>query len=271
VIRLDAFPSVQLHVAVEYDRHENPSRFGRVLTINEEIKFDASPGVRPAAELAKIEELIDHVRATRRTLIGGPASSCGQYRPVANPARAYTELEATWTPLNDARRDMRIRPVPGEVSPCVRAPGLAGPDQLGLVQTIDRVGRGIRAGASDRSYRRMDSHRGETLTEPDRGVLRSRSVWWTSSFMSLKPSGWRLRFGSQGHRVPPPPPSRSFAESVRARNLVATRHIPPGRGWRLALCKAAFVSAGLICAVGQPLERRQGLGQRIQLSEAEPA
>jgi len=36
------------------------------------------------------------------------------------------------------------------------------------------------------------------------------------------------------------PPSGSYAERIRAEELVPSRRVPPGRGWRLALFKASF-------------------------------
>ena len=53
------------------------------------------------------------------------------------------------------------------------APGLAGLDQLGLVQPIDRLGQGVVVGAAARADQWLDAGFGEAFSEPDRGVLRS--------------------------------------------------------------------------------------------------
>jgi hypothetical protein len=52
------------------------------------------------------------------------------------------------------------------------APGLAGFDQLGLVEAVDRLGEGVVA-AADRPDRGLDPGLGEAFGEPDRRVLRS--------------------------------------------------------------------------------------------------
>jgi MinD-like ATPase involved in chromosome partitioning or flagellar assembly len=50
------------------------------------------------------------------------------------------------------------------------------------------------------------------------------------------------------------PPSGSYAERIRADELVPPRRVPPGRGWRLALYKASF---GLVNLGPGPDEIRQ--------------
>src|SRR5262249_24762414 len=61
-----------------------------------------------------------------------------------------------------------------------------------------------------------------------------------------------------GHRAAPPPPapapSSSYAERIRADELVPPRHVPPARGWRLALYRATF---GLVNMGQGPDEVRQ--------------
>jgi MinD-like ATPase involved in chromosome partitioning or flagellar assembly len=53
---------------------------------------------------------------------------------------------------------------------------------------------------------------------------------------------------------PPAPVSWSYVEGLRASELVPTRKVPPGRGWRRALYRASF---GLINLGPGPAERRQ--------------
>lgn len=52
----------------------------------------------------------------------------------------------------------------------------------------------------------------------------------------------------------PPPPPASYADRIRADDLVPTRKVPPGRGWRLALYKATF---GMVNLGQSPDEIRQ--------------
>lgn len=52
----------------------------------------------------------------------------------------------------------------------------------------------------------------------------------------------------------PPPPTESYADRIRADDLVPARTVPPGRGWRLALYKATF---GLVNLGQSPDEIRQ--------------
>lgn len=52
-------------------------------------------------------------------------------------------------------------------------PGLAGFDQLDVVQTIDRSGQRIVIGAADHSDRGLNACLGEPLAEPDGRVLRT--------------------------------------------------------------------------------------------------
>jgi MinD-like ATPase involved in chromosome partitioning or flagellar assembly len=54
--------------------------------------------------------------------------------------------------------------------------------------------------------------------------------------------------------APPPPPPASYADRIRADDLVPARRKPPGRGWRLALYKATF---GLVNLGQSPDEVRQ--------------
>jgi len=53
------------------------------------------------------------------------------------------------------------------------APRLAGFDQFGLVQTVDRLGQRVVIRAADRTDRGLDPGLREALAEPDRRVLRS--------------------------------------------------------------------------------------------------
>ena len=59
-------------------------------------------------------------------------------------------------------------------------PRLAGFDQLGFVQPVDRLGQRVIVGAADGTDRRLDASFREPLSEPDRGVLRS--------FIGVKPN-----------------------------------------------------------------------------------
>ncbi|MGX9788726.1 nucleotide-binding protein [Mycobacterium sp. MMS18-G62] len=52
----------------------------------------------------------------------------------------------------------------------------------------------------------------------------------------------------------PPPPASSYADRIRADELMPPRRTPPGRGWRLALYKATF---GLVNLGQSPDEIRQ--------------
>lgn len=59
-------------------------------------------------------------------------------------------------------------------------------------------------------------------------------------------------FGPEGR--PPQPPAGSYAERIRADELVPARRVPPSRGWRLALYRATF---GLVNVGPGPDEVRQ--------------
>jgi MinD-like ATPase involved in chromosome partitioning or flagellar assembly len=68
-------------------------------------------------------------------------------------------------------------------------------------------------------------------------------------------------YGPEG-RVAPPAPTGSYAERIRFNDLVPTRPVPPGRGWRLALYKATF---GLVNVGPSPDEiRRAELETKIK-------
>ena len=47
-------------------------------------------------------------------------------------------------------------------------------------------------------------------------------------------------FGPDTRGMPPPPPAGSYADRIRADDLVPTKQPPPTRGWRLALYRATF-------------------------------
>jgi MinD-like ATPase involved in chromosome partitioning or flagellar assembly len=53
---------------------------------------------------------------------------------------------------------------------------------------------------------------------------------------------------------PPPPPPVSYADRIRADELVPSRKVPPGRGWRYAVYKATF---GMVNLGQSPDEIRQ--------------
>ncbi|MGV0871387.1 MinD/ParA family ATP-binding protein [Mycolicibacterium sp. XJ879] len=71
------------------------------------------------------------------------------------------------------------------------------------------------------------------------------------------PGGPQWPAGGYPPDAPPAqgPPSGSYADRIRADELVPARRVPPGRGWRLALYKASF---GLINLGPGPDEIRQG-------------
>jgi MinD-like ATPase involved in chromosome partitioning or flagellar assembly len=60
-------------------------------------------------------------------------------------------------------------------------------------------------------------------------------------------------YGSEATAAPPPPPA-SYADRIRADDLVPTRRVPPSRGWRLAVYKATF---GMVNLGQSPDEIRQ--------------
>ncbi|MBP1818393.1 MinD/ParA family protein [Mycobacterium sp. OAE908] len=57
----------------------------------------------------------------------------------------------------------------------------------------------------------------------------------------------------EGASAPPPPPA-SYADRIRADDLVPSRKVPPSRGWRLAVYKATF---GMVNLGQSPDEIRQ--------------
>jgi MinD-like ATPase involved in chromosome partitioning or flagellar assembly len=81
-----------------------------------------------------------------------------------------------------------------------------------------------------------------------------------------QPSGSRTgqSWPSQGYApdAAPPPPPASYADRIRADDLVPARRVPPRRGWRLALYKATF---GMVNLGQSPDEIRQAeLENRIK-------
>ena len=70
-----------------------------------------------------------------------------------------------------------IHPVEGgELNLLQRAPGSPAPDDLGLVEAVDRLGQGVVVAVADAADRGLDARIGEALGVADRDVLDSRSL-----------------------------------------------------------------------------------------------
>jgi MinD-like ATPase involved in chromosome partitioning or flagellar assembly len=82
---------------------------------------------------------------------------------------------------------------------------------------------------------------GQTAQPPQPSGGRTGQQW--------QPQG----YGPESAAAPPRPPE-SYADRIRADDLVPARKVPPGRGWRLALYKATF---GLVDLGQSPDEIRQ--------------
>lgn len=63
IVQLDSFGVLAVEVAVEFNRWEQSSSFGRVLMITDDIKIDATPGSALPEVLEQREEFIDAVLA----------------------------------------------------------------------------------------------------------------------------------------------------------------------------------------------------------------
>ena len=73
-------------------------------------------------------------------------------------------------------------------------------------------------------------------------------------------------YGPEAVAPPPPSPPASYADRIRADDLVPARRVQPGRGWRLALYKATF---GLVNLGQSPDEIRAGrVGAQDQVGAA---
>jgi MinD-like ATPase involved in chromosome partitioning or flagellar assembly len=74
---------------------------------------------------------------------------------------------------------------------------------------------------------------------------------------------WQGQSQGPDSRVAPPPPTGSYADRIRADDLVPSRRIVPARGWRRAVYKATF---GLVNPGQSPDEMRQAeLEARIKV------
>ena len=93
-----------------------------------------------------------------------------------------------------------------------------------------------------------------TMNRPDDGTWNQQAAWQAQR--AAPPAGpgapppprpggptgqpWPPQgYGSEATAAPPPPPA-SYADRIRADDLVPARKVPPSRGWRLALYKATF-------------------------------
>ena len=92
------------------------------------------------------------------------------------------------------------------------------------------------------------------MNRPDDGTWNQQAAWQAQR--AARPAGpgapppprpggptgqpWPPQgYGSEATAAPPPPPA-SYADRIRADDLVPARKVPPSRGWRLALYKATF-------------------------------
>ena len=70
-----------------------------------------------------------------------------------------------------------VHPVEGgELDGFQRAPRSAPPDDLGLVEAVDRLGQGVVVAVADAADRGLDAGIGEALGVADRDVLDPRSL-----------------------------------------------------------------------------------------------
>jgi MinD-like ATPase involved in chromosome partitioning or flagellar assembly len=93
-----------------------------------------------------------------------------------------------------------------------------------------------------------------TGNRPDDGAW-SQQPGWQQPPRAARPAGqnqpppppgaptsqpWPPQSYAQGTVPPPPPSPASYADRIRADELVPARRVPPGGGWRLALYRATF-------------------------------
>ena len=67
----------------------------------------------------------------------------------------------------------------GELHVVEPGSGAAFPDQLGLVEAVERLGQGVVVGVAPGSHRGHRAGVGEALGVADRQLLPPRSEWWT--------------------------------------------------------------------------------------------
>ncbi len=166
------------------------------------------PGTDPPEEAAK-----DPGRATRPAsgrVPQTPSPDPGP-QPAAPPPPPFLDPER---PIGSFREPPRYGPRPGS------------PRDTGPLPTSGRPDDGA---WSQPGWQTPPAPRpaGQTAPPPQSSGARTGPAW--------QPSG----YGPDADAAPPPSPG-SYADRIRADDLVPTRTVPPSRGWRLALYKATF-------------------------------
>ena len=191
------------------------------------------PAPRPSAEEAKDDERSTPPGATRVPPAPGPEPRQRGGQPDAPPP-PFLDPER---PGGSFRQPSRYGPPPGS------------PRDTGPMPTANR--QDDTAWGQPPAWQPPHSTRpaGQTAPPPPQSGARTGQQW--------QPQDYGPEAGAA-----PPPPSGSYADRIRADDLVPARMVPPGRGWRLALFKATF---GLVNLGQSPDEIRQAeLESRIK-------
>jgi MinD-like ATPase involved in chromosome partitioning or flagellar assembly len=191
------------------------------------------PAPRPSAEEAKDDEPATPPGAARVPPAHGPEPGPRGGQPDAPPP-PFLDPER---PGGSFRQPPRYGPPPGT------------PRDTGPMPTSNR--QDDNAWGQPPAWQPPHSTRpaGQTAPPPPQSGTRTGQQW--------QPQGYGPEAGAA-----PPPPSGSYADRIRADDLVPARRVPPGHGWRLALYKATF---GLVNLGQSPDEIRQAeLESRIK-------
>jgi MinD-like ATPase involved in chromosome partitioning or flagellar assembly len=183
------------------------------------------PGPRPSAEEAKDDERATPPGAARVPPAPGPEPGPRGSQPDAPPP-PFLDPER---PGGSFRAPPRYGPPPGS------------PRDTGPMPTVNRQDDTPWGQPSGWQPPPATRPAGQTAQPPPASGVRTGQQW--------QPQG----YGPESAATPPPPPE-SYADRIRADELVPARKVPPGRGWRFALYKATF---GLVNPGQSPDEIRR--------------
>jgi MinD-like ATPase involved in chromosome partitioning or flagellar assembly len=169
------------------------------------------PPPRPSAEEGKDDERATPPGAARVPPAPGPEPGPRGSQPDAPPP-PFLDPER---PGGSFRAPPRYGPPPGS------------PRDTGPRPTADRQDDNSWGQPSGWQPPHATRPAGQTAQPPPSSGGRTPQQW--------QPQG----YGPEAAATPPPPPE-SYADRIKADDLVPSRKVPPGRGWRFAVYKATF-------------------------------